>query len=108
MARSPQNFSIGQTATTFRQTLMTVGAGEVVSPSLVLTSASHNVIDVSVFVSNGTTDFIIESRKIPAGIGKVYEVFSLSTQKLNAGFEIKIQTTTADPINHHLSGSVIT
>jgi len=108
VSRELQNLSIGQTATTTRQTLFTVGVGEVVAPALVLTNASANVIEVSVYVSNGLTDFLIEARKIPAGIGKIFSVLSLSTQKLNAGFEVKIQTTTSDPINHHLSGSVIT
>lgn len=108
MSRVPQSLAIGQTTSVALQTLFTVGNGEVVAPSLVLTNASSNVIDVSVFVNNGSADFLIESRKIPAGVGKNWQVFSLTSQKLNGGFIVKIQATTTDALNHHLSGSVIT
>lgn len=108
MAREPQSLATGQTATIALTSIYTVNAGEVVAPSLVLTNASANVIEASVYINDGSVDFLLETRKIPAGIGKNWQVFSLTSQRLNPLYQIKIQATTTDALNHHLSGSVIT
>lgn len=106
MSRSPQSISIGQTSTVTIQTIYTGITGEVLSPALVFTNASATAIEISVFVNDGSTDFLIEKRTVAAGIGKVWIVSSLGTQKIDPLNAIKFQATTATAVNHHLSGSI--
>ena len=106
MARATQSISIGQTTTTSLQTIYTGGAGDVLSPALVFANASANKITVSVFVNDGTTDFLIETRTLPGGLGKSWIVSTINTQKINPLDSIKFQADTANALNHHLSGSI--
>lgn len=106
MARIPQSISFGQTATTAIQTIYTGSAGDVLAPALVFTNASTNIIEISVFINDGTTDVLIEKRKIAGGIGNKWIVSSINTQKINPLDSIKFQANTANAVNHHLSGSI--
>ena len=106
MARTPQSISFGQTTTTAIQPIYTGSAGDVLTPALVFTNASANIIEISVFISDGTTDFIIDKRKIAGGIGQEWIVSSINTQKINPLDSIKFQADTANAVNHHLSGSI--
>lgn len=108
MSRTPQSISIGQTATTSIQTIYTGAATGVLSPALVFTNASASEIEISVYVNDGSTDFLIETRTIAAGIGKAWIVSTLGTQKIDPLNAIKFQATTATAVNHHLSGSINT
>lgn len=108
MARAPKSATIEQITTTDLYELdYEVPALTISSPYLVLTNASNNVIDVSIYINNTVNDFLIAREKIPGGIGKERYVKELSTQKLNAGFKIKLQCTTADTFNAFLSVSEI-
>tara|TARA_R110002012_G_scaffold294794_1_gene491091 strand:- start:133 stop:468 length:336 start_codon:yes stop_codon:yes gene_type:complete len=108
MARTPLNASIEQIATTSLTTLdYTVPASTVSTAFLVLTNASTSILDLSVYVNDGTTNFLLVRDKIAAGIGKDWIVKELPTQKLNAGFTIKVQSTTTDAFNAFLSVSEI-
>ena len=106
MARTPQSISIGQTLTTAIQTIYTGSAGDVLAPALVFTNTSASIIEISVFVNDGTTDFLIETRKIAGGLGNKWIVTSINTQKINPLDSIKFQASTATAVNHHLSGSI--
>ena len=108
MSRTPQSISIGQTATTDIQTIYTGITGQVLSPSLVFTNASATAIEISVYVNDGSTDFLIETRTVAAGVGKPWIVSTLGTQKIDPLNAIKFQATTATAVNHHLSGSINT
>jgi hypothetical protein len=108
MARTPLNASIEQIATTNLTTLSyTVPASTVSTPFLVLTNLTTNILDVSVYIDDGATNFLLVKGKIAGGIGKDWIVKELSTQKLNAGFAIKVQATTTDAFNAFLSVSEI-
>lgn len=108
MARTPQNLSIGQTSSVDIQTLYSVLSEQVLSPSLVLTNAAATPNTVSVYVNDGSTDFLIGSYPIAGGVGKKVRVLELSTQKMNPLFSIKIQASAATALNHFLSGSITT
>ena len=108
MSRTPLNASIEQIATTDLTTLdYVVPTGAVSTPFLVLTNLTTSILDVTIYTNNGTTDFILVQDKIAGGIGKTWIIKELSTQKLNAGFTIKVQATTATAFNASLSVSEI-
>ena len=108
MARTPLNADIQQIATTTLTTLDYVVPVDTVSTAfLVLTNVTAAILDITIYINDGTTDFILVQDKIAGGIGKTWIVKELSTQKLNAGFTIKVQATTATAFNAALSVSEI-
>lgn len=108
MARTPLNASIEQIATTSLTTLdYTVPASTVSTAFLVLTNLTANILDITIYINDGTTDFLLVQDKIPGGIGKDWIIKELPTQKLNAGFTIKVQSTTSDAFNAFLSVSEV-
>lgn len=108
MARTPLNASIEQIATTDLTTLdYLVPASTVSTAFLVLTNLTTNILDIAVFINDGTTDFILVQDKIAGGIGKTWIIKELATQKLNAGFTVKVQATTTTAFNAALSVSEV-
>ena len=108
MARTAENATIELIASTTLTTLdYAVPASTVATAFLVLTNLTTNILDVSVYINNTATDFLLAREKIPAGIGKTWIVSELATQKLNAGFSIKVQCTTTDSFNASMSVSEI-
>lgn len=108
MSRTPLSASIEQIATTDLTTLdYIVPLSTVSTPFLVITNTTVNALDISIYINNGTEDFLIVQNKIPGGIGKDWIVKELSTQKLNTGFTIKVQSTTINAFNAFLSVSEI-
>ena len=108
MSRTPLNASIERIETDSRITLdYLVPANTVSTASLVLTNTTENILDISVYINDGSTDFILVKNKIAGGIGKEWIIKELPTQKLNTGFAVKVQATTADAFNAFLSVSEI-
>ena len=108
MARTPLNASIKQIATTTLTDLdYLVPASTVSTAFLVLTNNSTAILDISVYINDGSTNYLLVKDKIPAGLGRDWIVRELSTQKLNAGFSIKVQATTSSVFNAFLSVSEI-
>ncbi len=107
MARTPLNAFAGQISTTDLISLYTVPDERVATGFLVLTNTTAVVLDISVYINNGASDFLLVRDKIPAGTGKDWIVKELPTQKLNVGFTIKVQATTSDAFNAFLSVSEI-
>lgn len=85
----------------------TVPANTVSTAFLVLTNASTSILDIDVFINDGTTDFIFCNVKVPAGVGKKKRVIALPDEKLGTGFSIKIQADSVSPFNAFLSISEI-
>ena len=108
MARFPKSLDIQKIASSDLVNLgYTVPKNTVTSATLIVTNASNNVIDVSVYINDTTDDFILTKKKIAAGIGKAWRVIEISDKKLGEGFTIKVQATTNDPYNVFLSGSEV-
>ena len=108
MARTPLSASIEIISSTSLITLdYEVPLSTVTTPFLVLTNLTENIIDISIYINNGGNDFLLVRDKIAGGIGKDWIVKELPTQKLNAGFTIKVQATTTDSFNAFLSVSEI-
>jgi len=108
MARTPKNLSIEKIESTGLITLdYIVPDKTVTTATLVLTNTTTLIIEVDIFINNTFSDFILDNVKIPAGAGKRKRIITLSDEKLNAGFLIKVQATTADAFNVFLSGSEI-
>lgn len=84
-----------------------VPSNTVTTPTLNITNRSSNAIELSVFINNGDEDYLLVKNKIAAGVGKTWRVIELHDQKLNAGFSVKVQCSTADEYNAFLSGSEI-
>lgn len=85
----------------------TVPANTTATAFLVLTNASSAILSINIFVSDGLTDFIFCSVKIPAGVGKKKRIIALPDEKLGAGFSIKVKCSTIDTFNAFLSISEI-
>lgn len=77
------------------------------TPFLDLTNDSSSILDIDIFISDGTKDFIFCNVKIPAGVGKKKRIVALSDQKLGAGFSIKVKATTTSTFNAFLSVSEV-
>jgi hypothetical protein len=108
MTRAPKSASVERIATTNLTTLdYLVPVNAVSTPFLGLTNLTANVLDISVYINDGSADFLLIQGKVAGGIGKEWFVKELSTQKLNAGFTVKVQSTTADAFNAFLSVSEI-
>lgn len=108
MARIPKSLAIQVISSTSLITLnYVVPPGNVTSATLVLTNTTSSIIDVTIFINNTVSDFIIDRVKIPGGSGKRKRITTLSDEKLNAGFLIKVQSTTTDAFNAFLSGSEV-
>lgn len=108
MARTPIAVAPKTIATTDITDLgFPVPANTVSTPFLDLTNNSSSILDINIFISDGTTDFIFCNVKIPAGIGKKKRIVALSDQKLGAGFFIRVQATTTDSFNAFLSISEV-
>lgn len=105
MARIPNNLAIGSIGTTSLTTIFT--ASTVTSLSLVITNNSSNSNEVDVYINDSTSDLLICSYKIPAGVGKTVIPKEIATQKINGNFSVKIQLSNASAVNYFLSGSVI-
>jgi hypothetical protein len=108
MARTPKNASIQEIATASLTTLnYEVPVSTASTAFLVLTNLTVSILDITVYINDGATDFLLVQEKIAGGIGKTWTVKELSTQKLNATFTIKVQATTATAFNAALSVSEI-
>ena len=108
MARTPKSAAIERIETTDLYTLdYTISPNVVSTPFLVLTNLTDNILDISIYMNDSEQDFLIVKKKIPAGSGKAWFVKELSLEKLNAGYKIKVQSTTANPFNSFLSVSEI-
>lgn len=108
MARIPKSLAIQAISSTSLITLnYVVPVDNVTSATLVLTNATSSIIDVTIFINNTVSDFIIDRVKIPSGLGKRKRIVTISDEKLNAGFQIKVQATTTDTFNAFLSGSEV-
>ncbi len=108
MSRTPKSASIQEIATLDLVTLdYVVPSSTVATAFLVITNLSAIIIDISVYINDGSSDFLISQNKIPSGIGKTWIVKELTTQKLNNSFTVKVQSTTADSFNAFLSVSEI-
>ena len=108
MSRTPLNASIQKIATTTLTLLDYIVPPSTVSTAfLVLTNTSENILDIEVYINDGVTDFLIVRNKIPSGIGKDWIVKEISTQKLNAGFTIKVKSDSLNAFNAFLSVSEI-
>lgn len=84
-----------------------VPARTVTTPSLVITNVGASNNKISLYINDGSDDFLIATRSVPCG-AQTWRVAEMSDQKLNAGFKIKIQASESSPINYFLSGSEIT
>lgn len=108
MARTPLNLDTRQITTTTLTTLYTAGAGKVASGlSLVITNAAATANTISVYFNDGTTDYLLRTRTVPAGTGKTWIVAEVSGLKLNAGDSIKVQSGSATAYNTNLSGTEV-
>jgi len=107
MARSPKTLDIRQIESLDLTLLYTVPVNVVTSPKLVLTNASSSIIEIDIIINDTVTDFKFDNLKLPGGIGKNKRVISVSDLKLNTGFKIKVQSTTATAFNVFLSGTEI-
>lgn len=108
MARVPKSLAIQAVSTTSLTTLnYIVPTDNVTTATLILTNTTSSIIDVTIFINNTVSDFIIDRVKIPAGSGKRKRITTIADEKLNAGFQIKVQSTTADTFNAFLSGSEV-
>lgn len=106
--RAPSNFTIEQIATTDLVELnYTVPASTVTSATLVLTNTTNSILAIDVYINNTVADFLFCRVDIPAGVGKKSRVMALYDEKLNTGFTIKLQATTASAFNAFLSGSEV-
>lgn len=109
MAREPKSLVITQLSAAGDNTLSyVVPAATVTSASLVLTNAASLINEVTVIINNGTSDFILARKKLPAGIGKSWRVLEMSDEKLSAGFFVKINLSASSPVNVFLSGNEFT
>lgn len=109
MARAPQNLDARTIVTTDLTTLHTGVAGTVTAGlSLIVTNNSATINTFSVFFNDGTTDRILSSRKVAAGVGKPWSVDEVAGLKINAGDSIKVQSSVAASYNTVLSGSEVT
>ncbi len=108
MARTPKNASIEKIETAELITLdYLVPPSTVTTAFLVLSNLTANILDISVYINDSVSDFLLMSDKIPGGMGKTLHIKELSLEKLNAGFTIKVQSTTNDAFNAFLSVSEI-
>jgi len=109
MARSPQNLDSRTIVTTGLTTLHTGVAGTVTAGlSLIVTNNSASINTFSVYFNDGTTDRLLSSRKIAAGLGKTWPVDEVAGLKINAGDSLKVQSSVAASYNTVLSGSEVT
>ncbi len=108
MARTPVAVTPKTIATTDITDLgYTVPANTVSTAFLVLTNATSTILDINIFVSDGTTDFIFCNVKIPSGVGKKKRIVALSDEKLSTGFSIKVKATTTSTFNAFLAISEV-
>lgn len=107
MARKPLNASIERIETTDLTELYVTPTEAVSTASLVLTNLTINIISVAIYINNGNSDFLLVKEKIAGGVGKDWIVKELPTQKLNAGFSVKVQAEASDAFNAFLSVSEI-
>ncbi len=108
MPRAQSNLAIGSISTTDITSLYTVPSGSIVTVYLTLFNTAATDSVVSVIVNDETTDRTIETLELTSGGGEQKLAALLSTQKLTAGFSVKIQSSNANTINYFLSGSIIT
>ena len=109
MAREPKSLVVTQIAAAGDNTLSyVVPAATVTSASLVITNVAPVINEVTVIINNGTSDFILARKKLPAGIGKSWRVLEMSDEKLSAGFFVKIGLSVSSAVNVFLSGNEFT
>lgn len=109
MPRTPKSLEIRQITSSGITTFSyVVPAATITSPNLVITNAAATINDITVIINDGTDDFTLAKRKLPAGIGKTWRVLEMSDQKLDTGFTIKLNLTDAGPVIYFLSGSEFT
>jgi len=105
MARTPKSLSIQTISSTNLITLAyIVPASTVTTATLVITNTSTSILEIDIYINNTVSDFLFEKIKIPAGFGKNKRVLAFTDEKLNQGFQIKLQATTNDEFNVFLSG----
>lgn len=108
MARTPVAVTPKTIASTSITNLgYTVPTSVISTAFLVLTNASSSILEIKVFINDGTTSFIFCTVKIPAGVGKKKRIIALPDEKLSAGMSIEVQATTTDTFNAFLSISEI-
>jgi hypothetical protein len=109
MARTPENLDSREITTTALTTLFTGIAGTVTAGlSLVITNNSALINTFTVYFNDGTTDRVLTSRKVAAGIGKSWIVDEVAGLKLNAGDSVKVKSSVTASYNTVLSGSKVT
>ncbi|MGB0943139.1 MAG: hypothetical protein ACPGUE_12085 [Marinomonas sp.] len=108
MARTLKNADIQVISSTDLTELnYAVPSRSVATASLVITNLTINPLDIDVYINNGTNDYLLATNKIAGGDGKSWFVKELNLQKLNAGYKVKIQSSTTDSFNAFLSVSEI-
>lgn len=70
--------------------------------NITLTNNTANQITVSIYINNGASNLLFKTVKIPDGVGKTKTIYEVSA--LQSGDIIKIQATSADSFNYHISG----
>lgn len=70
--------------------------------NITLTNNTTNAITVSIYVNNGASDLLFKTVKIQDGIGKTKTIYEVSA--LQASDIIKIQASSVDSFNYHISG----
>jgi len=103
MANTPQGLADG-TLAVGSNTVFTATAATVIT-SFIVTNTDANIKALDVYVNRGTSR-LLDSKKIPGGIGVAVSMSSALNLTLNSG---DIVTVTADKtgVNYDLSGWVI-
>ena len=108
MARTPKNLDIRQITSTVLTTIYTAGAGINTSISVLsFTNASNTAVSIDIYRNDGTTDFILKTLTLPAGIGRERSWYPAQRRVFNAGHSIKIQADSVAAFNSDLNGSEV-
>lgn len=77
--------------------------GTVTTAFLNVTNLSNDINTISVYINDGSDDYLLKSYPVAAGIGKSWRVIELSDQKLNTGYKIKVKASNSGEMNYFLS-----
>tara|TARA_Y100000310_G_scaffold342527_1_gene446159 strand:- start:8642 stop:8953 length:312 start_codon:yes stop_codon:yes gene_type:complete len=99
--RTPKTLAVGNTS---QVTQLYTAENETVTPNLVITNNTNNIVDVTIHVTDATTNHLFEVAKLPAGIGKNITFPKLMTQRLASGYGLRLGVS--DNVNFFLSGTV--
>jgi len=108
MARTPKSLARGQLATTGLTLIYTTPAG-INTPLKVLsiTNTTTVSLQIDVYASDGTTDFLQARVTLPAGIGQRRRFYTFDQDVLNAGETVKLQADSASAFNYSLGGAEV-